>query len=358
MKTYNERKIGIRIAKRLVFYVGILSSICVFAERGDWRSETDVHATLNTYQGSLTQDYLYSVGVAWRSRYLDSGEIGFGYSNNQNIGKAVQTNVNENVIFVNGQYFYYPDSLPGKVVIEGDLFYVTGSNFIRLTDPVPEPNPNPNPAISAMADPNPNPNPKPNPMSNMGKFGNVTLINSTNDIVVVYPQISYMNYKKTFYADVGYAGSRYRYNDNQAENVDVDQWTATVGFAWNNQFDWLQTRVFSMHLSNGAQTGGETSGGALELKWTHWFSINAAEGVDNITTSLMAGKRFFTVDPDSHVVFSISDQQTASISLAVQWKMSGRSKITTVVGLDAYEDIAIQDQYTSGYIYFNLTNQW
>lgn len=72
----------------------------------------------------------------------------------------------------------------------------------------------------------------------------------------------------------------------------------------------------------------------------------------------MAGKRFFTVDPDSHVVFSISDQQTASISLAVQWKMSGRSKITTVVGLDAYEDIAIQDQYTSGYIYFNLTNQW
>lgn len=348
MKIYNGYEMGVWIAKRTILFAGILSSVCVYGESGDWNSESDVNTSLNIYQDSLTQDSFFAVGLEWRSRYLDSGEIGFGYRNKQNIGKAAQTDVSENIVFINGQYFYYPESLPGKVVFEGDLFYIKGSNFIRLTDP----NPNPNPAISAMA------NQKVNPMANLGKFGNVTLINSTNDIVVVYPQISYINYKNTFYVDLGYAASRYQYNDSLADNVGVDQWTATVGFSWNNQFDWLQTRVYTMQLSNGKQTGGETSGEALEMKWTHWLGADTGHGIDNITTSVMGGGRFFAVDPDSHVIFSISDQQTASVSLTAQWKMSGRSKFMAVVGLDAYDDVAIQNQYTSGYTYINLTHQW
>ncbi|MDQ6990688.1 MAG: hypothetical protein Q9M11_03050, partial [Mariprofundaceae bacterium] len=52
------------------------------------------------------------------------------------------------------------------------------------------------------------------------------------------PQLSFLNYRKSFYADLGYAYSSY------PKGLSVSQLTPTVGLGFNQAADWLQMRVY------------------------------------------------------------------------------------------------------------------
>ena len=176
--------------------------------------------------------------------------------------------------------------------------------------------------------------------------------NDTDGVKAYAPQVSYLSFDKRRYFDLGYARSNYR-ND-----LEVNQWTPTVGFALNEGADWVQLRGWVIDPSNAARAQGETSTYALEAKLTHWFGANKPLGLDNVRLSGLVGERIYAVDHDAGAVANLSDVQRGGVSLGGEWKLGKSLSMLAMLSRDNYRNATLADDYslTSGYIW--LAGKW
>jgi hypothetical protein len=190
----------------------------------DWYMKSSGQMLLKNYSGSSQLDNLFGFGVFLNADYLERGGFSVGYNFNQTnyksgLASGLQEN-NEKILFLSGRANFYPDPLPGKLTLRLDGYVGNDEMSFRAATPTPVP---------------------------MGGGSSQKTITLSDEFVVVYPMVSFLNYDKTFYADFGYAYSSYRSEDIGTDDIDINQWTPTLGFGFNRAYDWLQLLVCRPH---------------------------------------------------------------------------------------------------------------
>ncbi|KPJ92295.1 MAG: hypothetical protein AMJ53_09660 [Gammaproteobacteria bacterium SG8_11] len=301
----------------------------------DWSLGISPQVLLMQYDDSTLRDNLRSFGLFATADYLDKGGLKLGYNFATVNGRANNPDVDESVWFLSGRYVHFSDTLTGKLGFRLDGYAVTDKTKIKsLSDE-----------------------------SGMGHNQGGSVIETlTDDIGVIYAQLDYMNYAEQLYADIGYASSDYNYEQSaefvSAQDNQVQQFTATGGFAFNNRYDWLQARLYFINLEHGNNTDGVNQSNAVEFKWLHWFKPNALLNIHSSFVKLLAGKRLFPVDPDSYTTYSIADMQTGSAAAGLEWKIGAQSKFFLLIGYDKFENLVIDDKYSATYVFGSVSLNW
>lgn len=278
-----------------------------------WFVRSDLQGLASTYGGTAERDSLLNFGLFVRADYLERGGFTLGY--NRTVlgfeGRSADDITQDNV-FLSGRLSTTPDWAAGRLTWRLDGYAISNNDASGETD----------------------------------------------DVTVVAPQLSYMNFAQTFYADLGFARSTYGDSVSAQQALEVDQLTPTLGFGFNEQRDWVQLRAYLISPSAPERAQNESDTAALEVKWMHWPMSPSFLGVDNYRMSILAGERIYAVDPDAGTVFNLVDLQTGGASLGAEWAPSERNRIMLIVGVESYENRIAGLDYDSGYLYVNFTHLW
>ena len=183
--------------------------------------------------------------------------------------------------------------------------------------------------------------------------GSASTVSDSADITALQPQLSFMNYAKTRYLDLGFAHSEY---DGDI-TTKVDQFTPTIGIGWNDSYDWLQLRSYIITLNQPLIPGGDDQFNSLEIKYTHWFS-DSTTAMEFWRLTALTGKRLLAVDSDAAVIYSMADTQKAEITASINWKLAEKASVLTLVNYTQYENESSGNDYNSLLFYLNLQKQW
>lgn len=183
--------------------------------------------------------------------------------------------------------------------------------------------------------------------------------NETNDVRVITPIISFLNYKQTLYGDLGYAYSAYGRSQIGNGSLNVNQITPTFGFGFNEKYDWLQMRLYDNYYSNATRSLNRHHTDAVEFKLTHYLFPYYCWFPEFIQAGALVGSRLYAVDDDAILVYNLGDMQKQSGFLAAQWKLNRYMRWYVQGGSMRFEtntlNLSSTTNYTQNYIYTGLT---
>ena len=275
------------------------------AESADWQVKSDVQGSYGKYSGSINRKSLLSAGAIISADYLEKGGFSLG-GNYTKLTFNAGSNLNQQSVYGSIHYNVYLDALPGPLTLRLDGHGINNNDTTGNTD----------------------------------------------NVKVIAPQISFLNYSKTFYIDLGYARSSYK------NNLTVDQWTPTLGMGFNDGADWLQVRGYFIKPSNKLRAQNVSRTSAADVKWTHWLAPDAWLGLEKVQLAGLLGDRIYAVDGDAAGVYNLADIQKGSVSLALQWKLSQSLHLMLAGGNERYLDNTINDSYNNRYAYIDISTQW
>lgn len=317
----------------IIFCIGLMAGPAWSAEES-WYWKGSGQLLVRNYSDSVQLENLYGVGVSLTGEYLEQGGFTVGYNFNNTDYKAGAssglTEIKENILFLSGKANYHPDQLPGRLTLRLDGYLGNDEMSYRTT-------------TAGLP---------------MGGGSSKQTITVDDDLTVVSPMVSFLNYAKTFYADLGYAYSSYRSDDNATDDIDISQWTPTLGVGFNQAYDWLQLRAYFISLSSSNRVGDKDSTSALEAKWSHWFSAGAPLNLYSAYLSVLAGERIYAVDADAYSLSNVADLQTDMVAIGAEWKLSERTRVFLQGGYEAYKNLLLNDRYNSTYLYFYMSRSW
>ena len=292
----------------------MLTSLGARAQDGGspWFKRTDVQGLLGSYADSTERDALQNFGVFLRADYLERGGFTVGVNRTVLNGQGGIDDISQSALFLSGRLNLTPDWASGQITLRLDAHSISNDDATGDTD----------------------------------------------DITVLAPQVSYLNFARTFYADIGFSRSSYGDSLTSPQKLDVDQVTPTLGFGFNEQHDWLQIRGYFISPSAPQRAQNEDDTAALEIKWTHWPRTPSMLNVDNFRVAVQTGERVYTVDHDAGTIFNLVDLQTGGVSIGAEWAPSERNRILLIAGVEQYEDRSANEEYEHGFLYLNFTHEW
>ncbi len=257
----------------------------------------------------------YNLGINLFANYLQSASFSLGY-NYTFVELKLDSEVDENIFRVGGRYTLPVRAMSGELSLEIDAY---AGEYTVTASPV------------------------------------VGTSEST-DIAVIHPQLSYINFSRTFYLDLGYAYSEY--DSDSFYDVEVGQISPTIGFGWNSTSDWVQLRGYFISIEQQTRLLNDDEFASAELSYTHWFERKAAPFLDNVRLALLAGERVLAVDPYAKAVNSVNDKETGAVSAAAQWTLSQSLKLMLLTSYEEYQNDVLADDYESVLVYGNIQGQW
>jgi hypothetical protein len=290
----------------------VASGVQAQSSNNRWFLRGDFQGLVSGYSGSQQRDTFQNFGAFIRADYLDRGGVTVGYNRGMLGFQDGIPDIDQDSLFLSGRWHTRPDWAAGQLTFRLD------GHVISNTD----------------------------------------VTNETDDVTVIAPQLSYLNYAQTFYVDIGYSGSSYGDSILTSETLQIDQWTPTLGFGFNEQRDWLQLRTYLIESSNPQRSQSQEDTAALELKWTHWPMSSGLLGLDNFRVSTLLGERVFAVDPDAGGTYNLADLQTGSASIGGEWVLSEHNRILLLLGFEQYENRAVNEEYRNSFMYLNFTHAW
>lgn len=273
---------------------------------GEWATTAGAQAVYGSYSGSAQRDKVSGYGAVISSDYLERGGFTLGLNRTDVKMKPGSADIGQSALFASGKLNFTPDGVAGRLTGRMDVHAINNNDTSGDTD-----------GVKAYA-----------------------------------PQVSFLSYDKRRYFDLGYARSNYR------NNLSVDQWTPTAGFALNDGADWVQLRGWFIDPSNANRAQGKSSTSALEAKLTHWFGPKKPLGLDNVRLSALAGERIYAVDADAGAVANLSDIQRGGASMGGEWKFGKSGSVLAVLSRENYRNATLANDYrlTSGYVW--VAGQW
>ncbi len=294
----------------LILYV--VSPLAAAQEAVDsWIVATDVQALVGSFRSSIERDSLNVLGFFVKADYLEKGGVTFGYNRTALSFLNANSGIDQDDVFLSGRWSLTPDWASGRITVRLDQHTISND------------------------DPD----------------------NGTSDVDVIAPQLSYQNFANTFYVDVGYARSNFGDSLSLAGKLEVTQWTPTLGFGFNDSYDWLQLRGYLIDFSNPLRAQSLDSTESLEVKWIHWFDGRGPIGIDNLRVSALAGERIYAVDHDAASVYNLADMQTGSASIGGEWLIGERNKLMLLMSYEKFENRDIGNAYSSGSVYLNFNHR-
>jgi len=278
-----------------------------------WFLRGDFQGLLSEYSGTQERDALGNLGLFIRADYLDRGGITIGYNRTVlSFQDGDQPDIKQDNLFLSGRWRATPDWAPGSFTFRLDGHVISNNDST----------------------------------------------NGTDDVTAIAPQLSFLNYQESFYLDIGYSVSSYGDSLLVPQALEIDQLTPTLGFGFNEQRDWLQFRAYLIDASSSQRAQDQEDSAALELKWTHWPTARGRLGIDNFRVSTVLGERIFAVDQDAGGIYNLSDLQTGAAAIGAEWALNERNRVLVLLGLERYENRAINEDYQNTFLYFNFTHEW
>lgn len=326
--------------------------------------QTNLHFTTHPGLDSQTVESMYDARIFLDVDYLDrwNGALGvIQQSRSLTDGRSVDNSL----FFSHVGRNWHPSGLNGRVSVGLNAYYGSDLQFIAVASQVA--------TINALAASGPQAGPGPGSGSGSGSdsgsgrggsgpgpgpgTGNIQIAVNLNEesLWIVNPKISYLNQAKTFYLDAGFSRSEYQADQQPERDVSVTQFSPAIGFAFNQQYDWLQFRYFGIQLSTDTRTPGVKSSHALSTTWTHWLANRPKPGFESITLNLLLGERLFAVEQDVRTFYYTNDQQQGSLIAGVNGWLSKRIQCSGYIGLERYKDLSTQSDYDDVFLTFNLS---
>ncbi|MBF0381076.1 MAG: hypothetical protein HQL69_08660 [Magnetococcales bacterium] len=275
-------------------------------EQSNWYMSSSVTGVTGTYSGSSLRDQFYSAGFIVTGEYLEQHGITFGYTNSNIKFKGDADSTSQNEFFLGGHKSFNTDGMNGTFDVRLNGHYISNNDSSGDTD----------------------------------------------GVKVVAPLISYLNYKKSFYFDVGYAYSAYQ-ND-----LDVTQISPAIGLGFSKDSNWIQLRGYFISSSNATRSQGKSSTAAGLLKFTHWFAPDNALQLHNASIGGMLGERLYAVDVDNLSVYNLADVQKGSVAADLSWKIDNSISILLHASYNLYENLTISEKYNSSAAALSLSKEW
>lgn len=325
--------------KRLAIFMLALSCLSATAawSADDWYRQASGQLLLKGYNGSEQLDAYSGIAGFVSADYLERGGFTLGYHLNQTQYKsglsAAPEDVDEHMLYLGGRLNHHPDRLPGRVSYR--LAAYSGRDALHYD------------IVTGSSG------------SGMGGGGSSRSRYTVNDdIWALNPIVSFLNYAKTLYADLGYAYTRYHSSDNATDDIHIRQWTPTLGLGFNRAADWLQLRAYVISPSSSNRISNTDSTSAVEAKWTHWFGPEAPLALNNIRLTLLAGERRYALDSDARALSNVSDMQTDLLALAGEWRLGEQVRVYLQAGYESYKNRELNDAYNSSYLYAHISRHW
>lgn len=311
----------------------LVISLTTYAE-ALWQFDHIFQTNIQNYNGTDDRKNAKNIGYMISADYLDSASLSLGIDHTS-VNLSSNADVNEELFFISGEYHLYPDSLPGKLTLRFDTY--SGKDTLEY---------------SLSSPPSTTPGPGPGPGFGKTKTSRAAadVVTETIDIDSYYLHSAFINYKKTYYTDIGYAYSIY----SATSDTIVHQITPSVGLGWNNSYDWLLWRAYFIKLNEDTPAYGKEQLESLEIKYSHWLPDEPESSIELIELTFMSGERVLAVDPYTTTIYSITDMQKTSLSGGIQWKLSKNTKSMAVIQYDQYRNITLSDNYESFLFYINL----
>lgn len=313
----------------LVTVVCTTFSVAAIASEHYWQFRGIAQSYYQDYKESVSREATLNLGVYVIADYLENASLSFGY-NYTFVDMSPNIEVDEHLLHAGGKYSWFSDAMSGKLSLALDGY---GGKYTTSTT-----------TTSGGGG-----------GGGMGGSSRLTTSEST-DITVLHPQVSFINFGKTFYTDVGYAYSEY--DSGTTYDIEANQITPTLGIGWNNAYDWLQVRGYFISLDQQTRVLNDDDFTSAEFKYIHWFTEKSPPYFNNFRLTLLVGERVLAVDPDAKSVYSVSDKQTGSVSIAGQWSLTESLKLMLLAGYDEYENDLQADKYESLLFYGNFESQW
>ncbi len=275
-----------------------------------WYTSVSASILPATYSDSDQRNSLLSTSLQLNTDYLDTINISLFYNRTSIDFKkiaAVDYDIDQTAYAGRFQYQIFSDPLGGSIATGLTLHRLTNNDATRLSD----------------------------------------------DVSVVAPRISYLNYKKTLALGLEYTQSDYPNNGG----LKITQWVPSFGFSLNEGADWLSFRPFLIRSSDKSRSQNESSLSSITMQWMHWTVPASFLSIKKVYADIMIGKRVYAVDNNSFSVYNLSDLQLGSASIGTGWKMNGID-INAILGTEKYENKAIDNRYSQEFLYLSATKQW
>jgi hypothetical protein len=269
-----------------------MTSSAVFAQ--DWKVNVAPSVTNGSYSDSSVRQHYLERGAILTANYQDQGGWALGLSRTTIAMKNALPDTEQSNLVLSGHWNFQAKSLPGRWTARLDLHGVTNNDQSNVTD-----------RVSVWA-----------------------------------PQLSWQSTDGTVYLDTGLARSRYQ------SDLTVNQITPTLGFAFNDKYDWLQLRSYQISGMNPVLAAGKTSTSALEAKWTHYLvpSASAYKPV-SFSVGLMGGERIYAVDMDAQSVANLPDLHTGTFNLGATWKLAPTARLFVLLGQNRFHSSTSDTDY-------------
>ncbi|VAW61399.1 hypothetical protein MNBD_GAMMA09-754 [hydrothermal vent metagenome] len=276
----------------------------------DWFVSTTASIAPGSYSDSELRDSSLSGTLLLNADYLDSFSFAIAYNKYNIIFNKVnntESEVNQDAISGRLQFHFFNDTLGGKITTQLVVHEISNNDPTTLTD----------------------------------------------DVSVIAAKLAYLTFDKGFYIDIEYAESSYPNNND----LSVTQWTPSLGFSFNNDSDWLSAKGYFIKPDNLNLAPNEAFS-AYDFRWTHWLNSGATTGLNNFFLDVLVGERIYAVDNDALSVYNLADFQTGSFSIGATWKFTQDTELSTIYGIEGYENRTINNQYSQQYFYLGLTTRW
>lgn len=275
-----------------------------------WYTSVSASILPATYSDSDQRNSLLSTSLQLNTDYLDTVNISLFYNRTSIDFKkiaGVDNDIDQTAYAGRLQYQVFVDSLGGSIATGLTLHRLTNNDATRLSD----------------------------------------------EVSVVAPRISYLNYKKTLMLGVEYTQSDYPNNGN----LKITQWVPSFGFSLNQGADWLSFRPFLIRSNDKSRSQNESSLSSITMQWMHWTAPAPFLGIKRVYADVMVGKRVYAVDNNSFSVYNLSDLQLGSASIGAGWKVNG-IELNAILGTEKYENKVIDNRYSQEFLYLSATKQW
>jgi hypothetical protein len=267
------------------------------------------------YGGSQLRNDMTTAGIYFDAQYMDRGGIAGGATYTYlNLKQGIPA-INQAEEFLSGRLDFMPELIPGRLRLRMDGHQINNNDST----------------------------------------------NESNDVQVLAPQVSFLNDTQLLYLDLGYAISFYGQSKIDNNSQTVQQWTPTLGFGFNDKYDWMQLRLYDVSVSNSGRTL-HVHRDAVEIKLTHYLAPQTVWIPYWLTVGGLIGNRIYAVDNDTEVVYNLADEQKGAAFLAAQWKLTEHYQATLSGGYQLFEtkDIGVGNSYTyyGVNVYIGATAQW
>jgi len=158
----------------------------------------------------------------------------------------------------------------------------------------------------------------------------------------------------SFYLDLGFTLSNYQ------TGLQVDQWTPTLGFGLNDNYDWISLSLDHTTLRSALVPDWKEPHTSYQLGWSHFLKPGMALKPRSLRASLQLGEQVYGVDSEGGVANTLGHTQKGRWSVGLAWKGTSGVGFSLDGGQAQFKHstTTVESVYVTNFLSTTLTFSW